>query len=355
MAGIKKFIKDGRVDGNMKPVGLDIGTNYTKTTADGKDVLLFPSVVVFGEEKDWSLLKKSQKDVYIGEEALDIVQNMENVEMLRPLHEGRLMHKSYLELARYALSSLNVLESQPVIGTGLPVKSSRQEREELTRSLENELNARVLLLPQPVGTLAHLGIETGVCIDIGFGTTDVVVISHMEYLKGDTMLMGVDRLYDNFEVTIRNKAGISLTPEEMTNLLTNEQYEIGRIRGGKRISVTHDNIIDDYNSLMVSWVERISNRAKMLMEGLSTTIVDKIVLTGGGSALPGVYEEFQRRFEDVGKILVPEDPIRANAKGYYVLAKLYADELEPKKESKPVEKSEGKKEEKKEEKPKKKK
>jgi rod shape-determining protein MreB len=321
----------------MKPVGLDIGTNYTKTTDDGKEVILFPSVVVFGEEKDWSLMKKTQKDVYIGEEALDIVQNMENVEMLRPLHEGRLMHKSYLELARYALSSLNV--NEPVIGTGLPVKSSRQEREELTKNLETELKAKVLLLPQPVGTLAHLGIETGVCIDIGYGTTDVVVISHMEYLKGDTMLMGVDRLYENFEVTIRNKVGISLTPEEMTNLLTNEQYEVGRIRGGKRISVAHNSIIDDYNSLMVSWVERISNRAKMLMEGLSTTIVDKIVLTGGGSALPHVYEEFQKRFEDVGKIIVPDDPIRANAKGYYVLAKLYAEESEGKPAEKKEEKS----------------
>ncbi len=318
----------------MKPVGLDIGTNYTKTTADGKEVLLFPSVVVFGEEKDWSL-KKSHKDVYIGQEALDIVQNIENVEVLRPLHEGRLMHKSYLELAKYALSSLGV--NEPVIGTGLPVKSSRQEREELTKSLETELNAKVVLFPEPVGTLAHMGVETGVCIDIGFGTTDLVVISHMEYLKGDTMLMGVDRLYENFEVTIRNKAGISLTPEEMTNLLTKEGYEIGRIRGGRRISVKHETIIDDYNSLMVSWVERISNRAKMLMEGLSTSIVDKIVLTGGGAALPNVYEEFQKRFEDVGKIIMPEDPIKANARGYYILAKIFSGEVEKEPESdKPV-------------------
>jgi rod shape-determining protein MreB len=309
----------------MKPVGLDIGTNYTKTTADGKEVLMFPSVVVFGEEKDWSL-KKAHKDVYIGQEALDIVQNIENVEVLRPLHEGRLMHKSYLELARYALSSLSVTE--PVIGTGLPVKSSRQEREELTRSLETELKAKVILFPEPVGTLAHMGVETGVCIDIGFGTTDLVVISHMEYLKGDTMLMGVDRLYENFEVTIRNKAGISLTPEEMTKLLTIEGYEIGRIRGGKRISVKHEAIIDDYKALMISWVERISNRAKMLMEGLSTSIVDKIVLTGGGSALPGVYDEFQQRFEDVGKIIMPEDPIRANAMGYHILAKIFSEEAE---------------------------
>jgi rod shape-determining protein MreB len=334
----------------MKPVGLDIGTNYTKTTADGKDVLLFPSVVVFGEEKDWSLKKTPKKDVYIGQEALDIVQNLENVEVLRPLHEGRLMHKSYLELARYALSSLNIPE--PIIGTGLPVKSSRQEREELTKSLETELNAKVILFPEPVGTLAHMGVDTGVCIDIGFGTTDLVVISHMEYLKGDTMLMGVDRLYENFEVTIRNKAGISLTPEEMTKLLTTEGYEIGRIRSGRRISVKHEEIIEDYNSLMISWVERISNRAKMLMEGLSTSIVDKIVLTGGGAALPNVYEEFQKRFDDVGKIIMPEDPLRANTMGYFILARVYSEEVkeeekkekkEEKKPEKPQEKRKGKK------------
>jgi rod shape-determining protein MreB len=317
----------------MKPVGLDIGTNYTKTTSNGKDVFLFPSVVVFGEEKDWTL-KKGHKEVYIGEEALDIIQNIENVEILRPLHEGRVIHTSYIELARYALSSINV--DEPLIGTGLPVKSSRQEREELVKNLEKELNARVVLFPEPIGTLAHMGIETGVCIDIGFGTTDIVVISRMEYLKGDTMLMGVDRLYDNLEVTIRNKAGISLTPEEMTQLLTVEDYEVGRIRGGKRISVSHKNVIDDYNSLMASWVERISNRVKMILEGLSTSIVDNIVLTGGGSALPGVYGEFQKRFEDVGKIMSPEDPIRSNAMGYHILAKIYSEE-EQSKENESVE------------------
>ncbi|AGK61865.1 Actin-like ATPase involved in cell morphogenesis [Archaeoglobus sulfaticallidus PM70-1] len=329
----------------MKPVGLDIGTNYTKTTADGKEVLTFPSLVVFGEERDWSL-KASHKDIYIGDEALTIVQNVENVEILRPLHEGRVMHKSYLELAKHALKTLDVNDA--IIATGLPVKSSRKEREDVVKSLETELKAKVLLFPEPVGTMAHMGVETGVCIDIGFGTTDIVVISHMEYLKGDTLLMGVDRLYENLEVTVRNKAGISLTPEEMTMLLMNENFEIGRIRGGKRISVSHGDIIEDYRDLMVSWAERIANRAKMIVEGLSTTIVDNIILTGGGSALPGVFEEFRKSFEDVGTISTPKDPMKANALGYYTLAKVYSGETPEEKAETPEEqKDQGKEESKK--------
>ena len=320
----------------MNIVGLDIGTNYTKATKDGRNVTVFPSMVVFGDEKDWSL-KGEMRKVYIGEEALTIVQNLENVEVLRPLHEGRLIHDSYLELARFALSKLNVKGEDLVIATGLPVKSSKKEREQIVKTLESNLSAKVLIFPEPVGTLAYLGVNTGVCIDIGFGTTDVVVLSHMEYLKGDTMLIGVDKLYENLEVLIRNKIGISLAPEEMTRLLTIEGYEIGRIRSGKKISVSHESIMSDYYELMKSWVDRISNRIKMLLEGVSTSIIENLVLTGGGSALPGVFEEFNRSFEDIGRLKKPDDPITANARGYYMLAKALEDELKEvvKKETKP--------------------
>lgn len=303
----------------MNIVGLDIGTNYTKATKDGKNVTIFPSIVVFGEEKDWSL-KGETREVYIGEDALAIVQNLENIEVLRPLYEGRLIHDSYLELAKYALNRLDA-KKDLVIATGLPVKSSKKEREQLIRTLEENLAAKVLLFPEPVGTLAYMGVDTGVCIDIGFGTTDIVVLSYMEYLKGDTMLIGVDKLYENLEITIRNKIGISLTPEEMTKLLTVDDYEVGRIRGGKKISVSHESIMGEYYELMKSWVDRISNRVKMLLEGVSTSIVENVVLTGGGSALPGVFEEFSRSFEEIVELKRPDDPLIANSRGYYMLAK----------------------------------
>lgn len=309
----------------MNIIGLDIGTNYTKATKDGKEVTTFPSIVVYGEEKDWNL-KGETRDVYIGEDTLTMVQNMENVEVLRPLHEGRLMHDSYLELARYALQKLNSNEKDLVISTGLPVKSSRREREELTKTLEDQLSAQAFLFPEPVGTMAQMGIDTGVCIDIGFGTTDIVALSHMEYLKGDTMLIGVDRLYDNLELTIRNKIGVSLTPEELTKLLTTEDYEVGRIRSGKRISVSHNEVIDDYHELMKSWVEKISNRTKMLLEGVSTSIVENLVLTGGGSTLPGVFDEFNKNFKEIADLKKPEEPLTSNSRGYYDLATTLAED-----------------------------
>ena len=96
--------------------------------------------MAYGEEKDWSL-KGETKSVYIGDEALSIVQSMENVEVLRPLHEGRVLHTSYLELAKYGLSKLKVKNG--IIATGLPVKSSRKEREELKKELREELKGEL--------------------------------------------------------------------------------------------------------------------------------------------------------------------------------------------------------------------
>ncbi|RLE46708.1 MAG: rod shape-determining protein MreB [Candidatus Methanomethylicota archaeon] len=310
----------------MIPIGLDIGTNYTKATANGKNVVFFPSLVAYGEEKDWTL-KGESKSMYLGEEALSIMQTMENVEVLRPIHEGRVMHKSYIELAKYAMKLLGVGENL-LIATGLPVKSSKKERFEVKSKLEDELKARVFLFPEPVGSLAYMKLDTGVCVDIGFGTTDIVVISHMEYLRGDTILMGVDKLYEGLEVAIRNKIGISITPEEMTKLLLNENYEIGRIRSGKRIAVSHKEIMDEYSNLMKSWAERIANRVKLILEGLSTSLVEDLILTGGGCLLPGVFEYFSENFEDIGNLKKPDDPLRSNAIGYYMLASAIAKEEE---------------------------
>lgn len=326
----------------MNLVGLDIGTNYTKATKDGKNVTIFPSIVAYGEEKDWSL-KGEEKEVYVGEEALAIIQSLENVEAMRPLHEGRLMHQSYLELAKHALRVLNA--TPEVVATGLPVKSSKKEREELAKDISEQLDARALIFPEPVGTLAYMGIDTGVCVDIGFGTTDIVVLSHMEYLRGDTLLVGVDWLYENIEVIIRNNVGISVTPEELTKLLTTPDYEVGRIRGGKRITISQKDVSTEYDKLMRSWVERIVSRTKLILEGLSTAIVDKLVITGGGSLLPGVYEEFEKSFEDVAKVIRPDDPITSNAKGYYTLAKILLEEKEGEEaaETKEVDKKEDKK------------
>jgi len=299
-------------------IGLDVGTNLTKATKDGENVIVFPSLVVYGEEKDWSL-KGETKKVYIGNEAMIVSQTMENVEVLRPLHEGRIIHQSYIEIAKYAVQLLD--GRAEVIATGLPVKSSKKEREVVAESLRKALNAEVILLPQPVGSLVYMGYKTGVCIDIGFGTTDIVVLFDMEYLKGDTMLMGVDDIYSSLEFYVRNTFGISITPEEMAGLLL-EGKEIGRIRGSKKIVVKREDVMANYEEIVKGWVDRVANRVKMLLEGLSTSIVEKIVLSGGGSLLPNVYEEFQKQFEDIAVVERPDNPITANAKGYYKLAKL---------------------------------
>ncbi len=309
----------------MKYIGLDIGTNYTKATADGKSVITFPSLVVYGEEKEWSLKGEAEREVYVGEEASYMAQSMENVEVLRPLHEGRLMHNSYIELAKHAFQLLNI-NSSKFVATGLPVKSSKKERAELVDELRNALGCDILLLPQPVGSMAYMDISTGVCIDIGFGTTDVIVLADMEYLKGDTLLVGVDRIYENMEMTIRNRFGITITPEEMTKLLSQENFRVGKVRGGKKIAVSRDDVIEEYNQLMKSWVERIVNRVNMLLEGLSISLVENIILTGGGAKLPGVEDGFREHFRDIGEISVPDDPVTANARGFYKLAKLYAGE-----------------------------
>lgn len=302
----------------MKIVGLDIGTNYTKATMDGEKVIQFPSIVVYGDEKDWTF-KEENKETYVGEEALRMVQNMENVEAERPLHEGRIMSQSYIELAKHAFKTMNI--EPEVISTGMPVKSSKNEREELKNDIKKHFNARAVVYPEPVGTLAHMNIQTGVCVDIGFGTTDIAVLHQLEYVKGDTLLQGVDWLHNNLEVLIRKNYGIGVTPEEITKLLTTPNYEIGRVRSGKTIKVSHNEVLTEYNRLVNKWLDRIVSRTKSVIEGLSTEIVDQVVLAGGGSLLPSVYDGFKKNFQDIADVVRPQDPVSSNSRGYYKLSK----------------------------------
>lgn len=302
----------------MKIVGLDIGTNYTKATMDGEKVTQFPSIVVYGDEKDWTF-KEENKETYVGEEALTMVQNMENVEAERPLHEGRIMSQSYIELAKHAFKTMNI--EPDVIATGMPVKSSKNEREELKNDIKKHFNAKAVVYPEPVGTLAQMNIQTGVCVDIGFGTTDIAVLHQLEYVRGDTLLQGVDWLHNNLEVIIRKNYGIGVTPEEITKLLTTPDYEIGRVRSGKTIKVSHKEVLTEYDRLVNKWLDRIVSRTKSVLEGLSTEIVDQIVLAGGGSLLPGVHDEFKKNFQDIADVVRPQEPVSSNARGYYKLSK----------------------------------
>ncbi|MET1124924.1 MAG: rod shape-determining protein [Archaeoglobaceae archaeon] len=319
-------------------VGLDVGTNYTKIT-DGERFLVYPSIVAYGEEREWSL-KGASKNVYVGEEALAIIRSVENAEVIRPIHEGRVIHESYVELAKHGIEKLGVRARH--VATGMPVKSSKREREEVKEKLASSLGCEVLVFPQPAGTMAAMGIETGVCIDVGFGTTDVLVLSDMEFLRGDTMLLGVDKLYEALETLVRNRSGISLTPEEVTSLLV-EGKKVGRIRSGKRVEVSFDDIAGEYERLVASWVDRIAGRVKAVLEGLSTLLLENFVITGGGSMLPKVYELFCEAFSDVGEVKRPEDPIKSNAIGFYEMAKkLVGETVEESEEDKDEKRSEGK-------------
>ncbi|MEM1578495.1 MAG: rod shape-determining protein [Archaeoglobaceae archaeon] len=309
----------------MKVIGIDIGTNYTKAT-DGEKLLIFPSVVAFAEEKEWSL-KEETKSVYIGDEALAAMKANETIELWRPIKDGRIVHESFLELAKFAISKIG---KPDLIATGLPVKSSKKEREELKTKLETETKAKVLVFPEPVGTLVSMGIETGVCLDIGFGTTDIAVIADMEFLKGDTMLTGVDSLYSALEVTVRSKTGINLSPEEITNLLVNE-VSVGRIRSGKKIVVKKEDINKEYETAMKNWVEKIVARVNSTLEGLSTTLLDNFVATGGGILLPGVFEALKGKFAEFD-IKKPENPIASNVSGFYKLGVMLSEKKSEEKE-----------------------
>ena len=181
----------------------------------------------------------------------------------------------------------------------------------------------VIVVPQPLGTLYNFVYDEktkelnqtvltqrALVVDIGFGTTDLAVLEGSRVRGTFGFELGVSDYIANLQEEVNNKY-----PEASIYALNPHQFDIALLE-----STTVETPFGKYD--LAALAEKHKEiQAKRVYEavmglGLEYNKFYRIILTGGGSLQ---YEKYLRKFFNDPRLVIQEDAVTANAKGFYLL------------------------------------
>lgn len=212
---------------------------------------------------------------------------------------------------------------------GLPVSYARkEERKELEEAIKGEHRFLVggkekkvrvsdaKVIAQGMGVLLDYFIEggsvdeerkneTAIVFDVGFYTTDVFLYRDggIEEERSRSIEVGVSHLFEDILRWLTVERGYpSVSLKEVERFFKRGYVKIK----GEEVPIPRESFIK-------GWAEKLSDLLRFYERELYT--YDTLILAGGGANFLG--EEFFGR-----KVIVPEKPEFANARGYYKYARL---------------------------------
>lgn len=171
--------------GGMVAVGLDVGSGWTKVSALGRQAM-FPSLYSCtyapGSGDDDVLMRAGEKGApkavlrdAVGDDAA-VMATGRFATLIRPVkhgvpHDGR----GYSRLAAEAIRAVGIDDPEnAVICAGVPY-DARNDRERIKKLIVAAVKpAYCLVLPQAYGTLKACGRRSGTIVNIGHGTTEIM-------------------------------------------------------------------------------------------------------------------------------------------------------------------------------------
>ena len=299
-----------------KVVGLDCGSGYTKVF-DGVNRIIFPSIYAYRQPGLWE--EKESAVEAVGEEALVIAQHPQAV-VFYPIVDGKPQHQASIKLAEEALLRLNIRFYEDIcLVTGLPYETGKEDREQIKKLLKQKLELKDLAVyPQAVGTLFDLDIQSATVINIGHGTTEIVVIEKLNMLAGMSEPLASDYILTSLSNHIQSKCGFKPTMDSLVALLSGKTDSITAF--GKPIVLKSD-IENQLQSAVEHLIDKISYNARYLLTQLPTNLecTKAIVLSGGGSLIAGICEALEQQLSC--KVTMPFDPIFSNVFGFHKMGK----------------------------------
>ncbi len=325
----------------MRYIGLDVGFGYTKAKDEAKTIV-FPSVIsppVETSFKSWWQdpsdrlnhlnVTMDEKTCFVGNLAM---------------HQGRFAYGTLdrirTQTAEYRilfLTALSLLVQLPdeelSVVTGLPV-DDYEDRIMIERNLSGQFRLTVAerevsfkirnltVIPQPCGAFMDLlfndtngdinsELAQGLIgiIDIGFKTTDFVLMQFAEYAQklSGSLKHGMSTIYQaaisQFSAAFPGNWDLRSVEEALS------EGFISRL--GERRAINYSVLENDFKGLsseIVSWVR----------ERWSDQKLDRMLCTGGGSLLMKPYLSMT-----FPRMIFMDDPQQANVRGFYKGARYY--------------------------------
>ena len=269
-------------------VGLDIGTGYAKVSGNRKKAV-FPTLCAMAQAR--SVRNVSDMDIgadggsgiieRVGDDAVGLDLRREWV-MVRPVMHGLPYdRRGYAMVARHALKLIGVKPERSVICAGVTY-DAKKYRGIVHKIIMSLKPVSCAVIPQVIGTLVSCGRESGMVINIGHGTTEIISV-HGGSADGISIPKASDFVIS--QISRRSHKSAYVNHED---LFARNAAAVGRL-----VPMLAAHIADE--------VVRIGSP-------------DEVVLAGGGSLIPGMADALSKA---VGCSVIPvDDPIMSNALGF---------------------------------------
>lgn len=335
----KEEKEEVRKEGIANTLGIDLGTLNTvvaKPSGDKFDLYKIPSVVAVKKEDPSYVLA-------VGDDAKSMLgRTPEDIVAVRPLRKGVIESVAQAEaLLIYAMDrgSGDSMDTIDRIVIGIPGDASEVEKNAVEEIGRKAGASYVLVISEGLAAAIGAGLPIAeasgtMVIDIGAGSSDIVVISLGGITDIETVRLGGDNIDDNIVDKVKEMYNVEIGIHEAEKA----KIEIGMVNSGSDIEITRTTVIGkDMESNKPKEVEIDSNLvaeaaepvvAKLIealaaiLERMSSELISGVyketVVVGGTSQLKGLKE---RIFDEVGiPVEISDDPMTVVAKGAAIVA-----------------------------------
>ena len=294
----------------MEVLGIDIGFGFTKV-AGYKDPLIFKSILGDATHlqfwSDFSEVSPAEyfhvtidgKTYFVG----DLAENQSNVRHFT-LDQDKLISDFVKILALTAVGFMGT-ENEPInIVSGLPIIYFKEKKDTFTEILKGKHEIiftqpdgktvrklisidKICMLPQPIGSALNVVLnddgklidqdlakkKVGV-IDIGFRTTDITILDHLQYIdRGSrTLDTGISKAFSIISNKLRERSNTNV---ELFRMYKAAESGSIKIKGQEyNFSGIRDQVYARLAEIIASEIERL---------WAEDWDIDKILFTGGGS------------------------------------------------------------------------
>jgi rod shape-determining protein MreB and related proteins len=305
-------------------LAIDLGTATTLVYVRGKGITLSePSVV--------AIEKQSNTVLAVGVEAKRMVgRTPGNIVAIRPIKEGVIADFAMTErMLEYFITKSHNRRAfvRPRCIIGVPSRITEVEQRAVRESASQAGAREVYLIEEPVAAAIGAGLPItepsgNMVIDIGGGTTDIAVISLGGIVCSESVKVAGDSMDDAIMSYIKRRYNLLIGDHmaervkiEVGSAYPLEQAKTMMVKGRDMISgIPRTVVVNDseIREALEDPIHAIVNALRTALENtppeLAGDIIDKgVVITGGGSLLPGIATRFQE--ETNLPIITVEDPL----------------------------------------------
>jgi len=298
-------------------LALDLGTATVLVYVRGRGIVLNePSVV--------AIEKQSNSILAVGVEAKRMVgRTPGNIVAIRPIKEGVIADFGMTErMLKYFITKAHNRNSfvRPRVIIGVPSRITEVEQRAVRESATHAGAREVYLIEEPVAAAIGAGLPItepsgNMIVDIGGGTTDIAVISLGGIVCSESVKIAGDQMDDAIMNYVKRRYNLLIGEHmaekvkiEVGSAYPLEERKTMMVKGRDMISgIPRTVVVNDaeIREALEDPIHAIVNALRTALENtppeLAGDIIDRgVVITGGGSMLPGLATRFQEETGGVG-------------------------------------------------------